>query len=336
MIGYYIHHHGRGHLSRATAIARELGGLGEQVTALSSLPRPDDWPGDWVHLPLDDAVPPRDPAPSGRLHWVPLGSDGLRQRMSAIAGWLDAQRPRAVVVDVSVEVCLLVRLHGVPVVTFALPGHRADAAHDLGFDVATTILGAWPREASAGMVTGLSTRVTKRIIPVGGISRFARADDDTRTDHPPLVVVLSGAGGGSFSEQSIQSARRSTSGWEWAHLGGSSSTWVADPWQHLLDADVVVTHAGQSAVADVAAARRPAVIIPQDRPHAEQRTTARVLDQGPWPAVVLDAVPESGWTAILERTRALDGNVWRAWVDGEGAARAAHHIRRTAEIAEND
>jgi hypothetical protein len=333
VIGYYIHHHGRGHLSRATAIARELG---EKVTGLSSLPRPDDWPGDWVHLPLDDATPPRDPEPSGRLHWVPLGSVGLRQRMSAISGWLGAHRPRVVVVDVSVEVCLLVRLHGVPVVTFTLPGHRADPAHELGFDVATTILGAWPREAAADIVTGLSARVMKRIIPVGGISRFAPSDDDARTDRIPRVLVLSGAGGGDFSALSIQEASRSTPDWEWAHLGGSSSTWVADPWQHLLAADVIVTHAGQNAVAEVAAARRPAVIIPQDRPHAEQRTTARVLDQGPWPAVVLDAVPDSGWSDILERTRRLDGSAWRAWNDGESAARAAHHIRRTAEIAEND
>lgn len=346
MIGYYIHHHGRGHLSRATAIAREMT---EPVTGLSSLSRPADWPGAWVQLPLDDAPSPCDPdaAPcdpdtgpcdpdaGGRLHWVPLGSTGLRTRMAVIAGWLDAAAPRAVVVDISVEVCLLVRLHGIPVVAFALPGHRDDPAHQLGFDVATTVLGAWPSEANAGMVTGASERTLARIIPVGGISRFAPVSDDSsaRAERPPRVLVLSGAGGDSFSAAALQRARSATPEWEWTQIGGSADAWVPDPWTRILDADVVVTHAGQSAVAEVAAARRAAVIIPQDRPHGEQRATASVLERDPWPAVVVPEMPAKGWPTLLDRARGLDTDAWRTWNDGEGAARAAWHITRTADTA---
>ena len=51
MIGYYVHHQGRGHLGRARALARHLD---EPVTGLSSLSRPHDWRGPWRDLPEDD------------------------------------------------------------------------------------------------------------------------------------------------------------------------------------------------------------------------------------------------------------------------------------------
>ena len=59
MIGYYIHHQGRGHLNRAMAIAAALD---QPVTGLSSQPRPAAWVGDWVELARDDESrpPPRD------------------------------------------------------------------------------------------------------------------------------------------------------------------------------------------------------------------------------------------------------------------------------------
>lgn len=37
MIGYYVHHHGSGHLRRAQAVAAVWG---HEITGLSTLPRP--------------------------------------------------------------------------------------------------------------------------------------------------------------------------------------------------------------------------------------------------------------------------------------------------------
>ena len=51
MIGYYVHHHGLGHLMRFRAIAAHLR---TPVTGLSSLPRPPAWSGPWLHLERDD------------------------------------------------------------------------------------------------------------------------------------------------------------------------------------------------------------------------------------------------------------------------------------------
>src|SRR5690606_3210462 len=85
VIGYYVHHHGRGHLSRATAIAAALE---TEVTVLSSLTAPADWSGPWIELPRDDEDHGRSPDANGRLHWAPIHSNGLRERMSAISRWI--------------------------------------------------------------------------------------------------------------------------------------------------------------------------------------------------------------------------------------------------------
>ena len=299
MIGYYVHHVGRGHLHRAGALAVRLERVGEQVTGLSSLVRPADWPGEWIRLPRDDdcsAAEARDATARGRLHWAPLGDAGTRARMAAVSSWLDAARPDLVVVDVSIELILLARLHGVATMAVVLPGRRDDPAHTLGFEVADALVSFWPATV-AGMVRGLPADVLTRLVPVGAMSRHAIRSGPRRppdgvaettaagADVRRSVVVLLGTGGHTVSADDLQRARASTPGWEWTVLDGTANTWVSDPSAVLAAADVVVTHAGQNAVAETAAARRPAVIIPQPRPHDEQEVTGSVLRSG-WPAIV--------------------------------------------------
>ncbi len=67
--------------------------------------------------------------------------------MAALSAWIADTRPDALVVDVSVEVALLARLHGVPVLTLAQPGRRRDSAHTLGYAVSEQILAPWPKAA---------------------------------------------------------------------------------------------------------------------------------------------------------------------------------------------
>lgn len=123
MIGYYVHHQGRGHLARALCIAEHLP---EPITGLSSLPAPAGWPGDWVQLDVDFATRqrPYDPTAEGALHWAPLRHNGLRRRMAQIADWIHRANPDAIVSDVSVEVASYARLMGVPVISVAMPGTR--------------------------------------------------------------------------------------------------------------------------------------------------------------------------------------------------------------------
>ena len=167
MIGYYVHHHGRGHLARATSICAHLR---EPVTFLSSIDMPDQRHRNTVRLPRDDRAPTfSDPSANGTLHWAPLHDSGLRERMGLIAAWVTATKPNVMVVDVSVEVAMLVRLLGVPVVVMAMPGDRIDAPHDLVYQAADHILAAWPRELyEPPWLREHSAKTTY----VGGISRF--------------------------------------------------------------------------------------------------------------------------------------------------------------------
>lgn len=327
MIGWYVHHHGRGHLHRAVAVASALG---RPVTGLSSLPRPEDWVGDWVHLAPDDPPgTPGDATAGGRLHWVPPHHPGLSRRTAQISAWLDVARPRAVVVDVSVEVTLLVRLHGVPVVGVVLPGRRDDPAHQLGLDVSDVLVGAWPDELTPAMLPGLPSSVRERVRGVGGLSRHPVAAG-TPTDR--TVTFLGGAGGHDLDAAALDDllarAGESTPGWTWQVAG--PGRWHDDVAGLLRGSSVVVTHAGQNALAEVAAARRPAVVVPQRRPHREQHTTAAALADGRWPVTVLPALPDRGWPDLLERTARHDGSTWERWCDGRAAERFADLLRDLA------
>src|SRR5690349_14237624 len=100
----------------------------------------------WVRLPMDvsgSATDAADVTAHGRLHWAPLHVDGLARRSAKLLQTVAATRPRRVVVDVSVEISLLARLAGVPVTVMAMPGDRGDAAHQLAYDVADSIIAPW-------------------------------------------------------------------------------------------------------------------------------------------------------------------------------------------------
>ncbi len=315
MIGYYVHHQGRGHLHRALAIERatEL-----PITGLSTLRRPAGWAGPWVSLP-DDATPAAqgDSTVGGWLHYAPDQHANLRARMARLSAWIQRHRPIAAVVDVSVEVALLFRLHGVPVISMAQPGSRTDRVHTLGYGISDAVIAPWP--ASVGPRLWRAAVEPGLVHPVGAISRFDRAvvgEPGSRR-----VVVLNGAGGGALSTE-ISLASRATPDWEWAVLDPAAGTWADDPWPLLCGATVIVSHCGQNAIAEIAAARRPAVLIPQPRPFAEQHWMAAALRSGTWPAEVLTRWPQpQEWPDILNRAAGLEGETWTRWNDGRGATR---------------
>ena len=317
MIGYYVHHVGSGHLNRARAIAAVTGA---PVVGLSSLSRPHGWVGDWVVLDRDDRLEsPLDVTAHGHLHWVPRGDLGLRRRSAQLSTWIEEARPEVLVSDVSVEVAVLARLHGVPVVSYLMPGNRTDPGHLLGYGVSDAIVACWPEHVS-GMTPGLPNELRERVTCVGAMSRLPVSDTHLRSAGGPRVTVLLGSGGGQPSADLLEQARVETPDWEWTVLG-QGHRWTDDVRGLLLASDVVVTQAGENAIAEVAACRRPAVVIPAERPHDEQATTAQVLAHGEWPVVVEPTFPTSGWPERLSTARQLDPARWSAWCDGKAAER---------------
>ena len=320
MIGYYVHHVGSGHLRNATCVAAVLG---DDVTGLSSMPRPAGWPGAWIELERDDCGPPaRDPSAHGRLHWAPVHDPGLAARMARIAAWISAAHPAALVVDVSVEVAVLARLMGVPLIVRALPGDRSDPAHQLGFSLADAILADWP---DIGALAHDLQPWADRTHHVGGITPFAGRSTTAPARERPRVLVLQGSGGTTVGPAQVAAAAAATADWEWRRLGPGA--WSEDPWPELCAADVVVSHAGLSALADLAAAGRPAVIIPEDRPHDEQRVTARAV-AGAGVAATAEHWPEGDqWPGLLARALAVGGSGWQRWRTDGAAQRAARVIQ---------
>ncbi|GAA2467220.1 glycosyltransferase [Terrabacter carboxydivorans] len=336
MIGYYVHHQGLGHLTRLQALAEQLR---SPVTGLSSLPRPAGWDGDWVQLDRDDALPAADAAAAdatalGVLHWAPRHDRGLAGRGAAVAEWIRRTDPALVVVDVSVEIAVLSRLCGVPVVVLAMPGVRTDRPHALAYDLAEALLAPWPDGAHTD---GWPAAWHAKLWAVGGLSRFdgrapgrvavpegALPDGPGAPGRPRRVLLLWGGGGRGTSAAEVAAARAATPGWEWVERGPGSPS--PDLWSDLASADVVVTHGGQNSVAEVAAAGRPAVVVAQPRPFDEQVATARAVERL-GAAVGVDTWPRAeSWPGLLDRAVARGGEGWRRWSTGNGAAVAAARL----------
>ena len=318
MIGYYVHHHGAGHVTRALQVAAHLE---SPVTGFSSLARPDTWGGEWVRLPSDVTLSPADPTAGGVLHWAPLQHSGYVERMATLSQHMAGLD--LMVVDVSVEVSLLARLHGVPTVVVAMRGDRRDAPHKLAYDSATSLLVPWARQFPEPW---WPDHWVEKARFVGAMSRFdnRRPAPAGNRDAPRRALVLLGSGGHDMTPDALSDAQRQAPGWKWTLRSPQSPS--PDLWEELLQADVVISHGGNNAVAEVAAARRPAVVVAQRRPFDEQHHTAAALDSadicvglGDWPR------PQD-WPGILDEALARGASGWSAWNPLDGAVKAAAHL----------
>ena len=320
MIGYYVHHHGSGHLQRARSIAAAMQ---IPVVALSSLDVPAGAFSARVKPPRDDTDPGgNDHQAGGALHWAPLRAPGYQQRMAAMSDWLVTARPSLVVVDVSVEVAALCRSMGFPVVVVAGAGERSDPAHELVHRIATRIIAPWPRRIYEPWHLRPFAAKTSY---VGAFSRF----DGTAVTRRPgtrTVTVLFGTGGGAIGNDDVTAAREGTPGWTWRAYGLPGTPWCSDVWAVMADSDVVVTHAGQNAVAEVAAAQRPALVLPQRRPFGEQLATASALDRHGLAAMRTRWPRRAEWPGLLDAAQSRGGSNWRRWNSGDGARSAARCI----------
>lgn len=343
MIGYYAHHQGSGHLQRAAAVSRQVG---TGLTVLSSTKPPADIP--YLSLARDDVeTVVGDVTAAGALHWAPLRHQGLRERSNQILAWAARTDCNLLVSDVSVEVLLLARLLSIPSVAVALRGERLDRPHALGYDVASRIIAPWPRYTQGDELQ----QWLHKTVWVGAVSRFdGRVREIGRCDRPGrCAVVLLGRGGNSMTARDLREAA-AVPGVHW-HLLGSpvrssarSGTadlessvepvgWVADPWPLLCRADVVVAAAGDAAIADVAAAGRPLIAVPQARPYGEQHANAAALVRHRLCVAAPTWPDRRSWPRLLDQAEELGGWRWEEYRDGQGTARMANAL---VDLAEGD
>lgn len=345
-VGFYVHHHGRGHLSRTLAV---LDHLEVPATVLTSLDvEPGSLPGgvDLVALPpdCDDITPLPDPTAGGALHWAPLAPSLLKPRAAAMVGWLTRPDVTALVCDVSVEAALLARLCGVAPIVVREHGDRSDAVHRLGFDVAVGLLAPFPVELEhpdtpaslrdASFYSGFLRR------PCGTAGVPAPGRRELGLEEGPLLVIAVGAGGHSFDPRSLPGVAAALDGWQVVLVGAGPAGvttgraralgWVDDVRPYLAAADVVASAAGTSLVAEVAAAGVPFVCVPETRPFDEQQARAtRLAELGA--ACVRSSWPQPAeWPDVLAEALAIGGVRLAAMAAAATPAGTARWIEATA------
>jgi len=338
MIGYYAHHHGAGHVTRALAIAAHLSG---QMTLFgSSLPSETALENVTLrHLPMDYDEKTAIDTPAG-LHYAPLAVDGLRDRMGAMVDWFREHWPCLLVVDVSVEVALLARLCGVPTVYIRQRGRRFDAAHSLAYASASRLLAPYPIQLEEPDTPAGWAHKTDY---AGSISRFRRsfASGQIRPHH---VTVITGHGGTELTLTRLIAAARRCPEWQWTVLGPIADDAaiplpanlhvqgiVADPLPWLASAHVVVGSAGDSLVSEIAELRCRFICVPESRPFDEQQSVGALLaDAGLAVHCAVWPTAES-WPFLLDRAIRLSPAKWESFADGHGARRAACAISQAAQ-----
>ncbi len=346
-IGFYVHHHGHGHVMRAQAILPHLKHEATVLTSAEAAEELSPW-AEVIRLP-SDAGGAKGAAQSigtpPELHYAPVGHGGLRARMAYLAAWAERAEPALLVVDVSAEVALFGRLCSLPVVFVRQHGTRTDAAHALAYRAAAGLLAPYPEwleeptapewvRARTCYAGGFSRYDGRRLLRAAARQRLGWAEGER------AVVVLNGGGGAGISAEAVCAAAAITPAWRWTLLGASApgsappnvhgAGWVADPFPHLKAADVVVAAAGDNAVMEVAAAGRPFICLPEERPFGEQHSKARLLEKH-GAALTLEAWPPAeAWPALLRRARAMDPAPLKRLADGKGAVRAAAYLDRTA------
>ena len=365
---YYVHHQGLGHWRRALAVTAHLS---RPVIFASSAPPPQPLPASarFRLLPNDFPAPAEAGADAhGRLHWAPSRHDGLLGRHHLLLAEAARHRPLLAVVDVSVEVTVLLRTSGIPVIAVRQPGRRDDDAHTLGFALADEVVMPVPEEW--GLHAGLARTTAVGLIGAGapdalgpaglGSAEFETAEFETAgfgsagfgsaglrsaaavgaPDRPRVLIVV-GQGGSRLDAHQCALIAADLPDHQVRVLGlrpnrpfgPGNLTFVgrvSDPRAELAAADVVIGNAGLGTVSDVVGAGRAFVAVPEDRPFEEQHATGRALAAHRQAVVLTDLPAAGGWRTAVAQAIARGP----ADLTVDGAARFAELIEVRAAAGE--
>ncbi|WP_020181481.1 hypothetical protein [Methylopila sp. M107] len=338
-IGYYVHHHGRGHRERAMAIATYAPDRFTLIgTGLADLPEP------FLRLDLADDRAIDDETFAGAdgggerpdaLHYAPFAHEGVRARNHAMVEWMMREKPAAIVVDVSVEAAMLARLCATPTIYVRLAGDRSDPAHLDAFRGARALLAPFHAELDDPGTADWVRAKTRYAPGLAGPGAVPLPQEDA-------VLVVAGAGGSCIDGNLLAAAASATPDLKWRVVGRIAAAnaapknltmlgWITDVGREIARAGVVVGAAGDGVLGAVAAAGRPYVCLPEPRPYGEQTAKARrlrALDA----AIVLDRWPDaSDWPDILGRARGLDTRRLYQLHEPKGAERAAAFLMEVAD-----
>lgn len=315
-ISYYAHHVGSGHLRHARKIIET--GVCEVQVASTGPKNVDLLPEDTHYVALNADVHPRfpqQPVAGEYLHYAPSGAH-IAQRFATLNQAWKRFAPDLVMVDVSVEVALFAKLSGYRVALRRMPGLRTDRAHAMAYDIADALFAYFPRELEDH----------------GHLEHYAHKSRYLAVPEPQAVEGASPAGGhqrgksvvvqtslgASIGQAAIARAAAASPEWTWDVLGSVHRdgarvpenlrfhSVVSNPAPWMADATVVITSAGHNAVMAAAASGRPVILIPEERPFAEQRSFAQMLHRATGCLAFDSWDSPVDWNAALEQAAGAD------------------------------
>jgi len=354
-IGYFVHHQGRGHAERCAAILRALS---PDRPATVFCARPEilpDLPANVTVQAIPSLFERQGPTPPAldaaetpaTMHCVPLGWASIRAAVATITGWAAEADPALFVVDVSAELCQMLRIASVPVVAVVQHGDRTDPGHRAAYESGSALLApyaeALEREDRApvfrrktGYFAGIGT-------PPPGDAAPDREGARRRLGLPQagrIALVIAGGGGLGTPTAPLTMAARAMPDTLFLTVGRTASEWhetevpnlrplgwVEEIETYLAAADVVIGSAGNTTVHQIAARGRPWLVIPEWRYFDEQRCKALALARidaaamrETWPA------SPGAWRQAMADAEACDLEAQRALVAPDAAADAARWL----------
>lgn len=324
-IGYYVHHHGAGHLTRAKAIAAAsdwpITLIGTGIGS-AGIDLPDDRPVSG-QFGGDDGEIFRPSA----LHYAPTDHDGVRRRVAMISQWIASAQPALMLVDVSVEVAMLARLASVPTVYVRLNGLREDAPHLDAFRAAAALLAPF---AEALEPDATPAWVRAKTIYHAGITT-APIPSPVRAKS---ILVVFGRGGGIGDGETLAQAAQACPDWHWRVIGPATppnaipanlefAGWVDGAAAEIASASLIIGAAGDGLVSAVLASDKAFICIPEARPFGEQQATATRLGQLGAAVVLPQWPPPASWPRLIDAACTAPATARRALHQANGAASAA-------------
>ncbi len=344
-IGYYVHHHGSGHLRRAQTILAEIASPVVVLTSASVPAGAFNENVTVVPLPPDvGEAPLHDPTAGGRLHWAPLDPSTLTPRVCEMVNAMVAAKCAVMVCDVSTEAAVLARLCGVAPVVVRQHGVRVDPAHRLAFDLAHRILAPFPEVLDT---TPPTKRHLDRTFYAGILTRNSVVDETSSRTGTPMLVIATGGGESNLDGAAIAAASDALPDWQIVVIGRGRQArfdhaargraiqylgWVDDPVAVMRSASVIAGSAGSNLVADAAVASRPLIAIAEPRPFGEQVERVDALNRCD-AAVGLSAWPSdpTQWRTYVEQAQRLGSKRLADLVEPDSAYRTARWLESLAE-----
>ena len=354
-IGFFVHHQGRGHAKRCEAIIKEM--EAGPVTIFSADPSlfSADLRAEIIALPNMIGAPPLTsglhgvPAPA-RLHCVPLGVPEITDTMATMVAWAANERPRMMVIDVSSEIALLMRLISVPAMKIRMHGARNDAFHLAAYDACVGMIApydealeqadypAWAR-AKTLYTGGLCTTLAPVPEKAEARRRLGLPGDQE------VIVVIAGGGGTGTPYAPLTMGARARPDSLWITIGPlhreghetdfcnlQSRGWVDGSLDYIAAADLVIASAGDNTVHEIARVGRPFLCVPEWRYFGEQHAKAAELSRvGACASVPHWPMSLAAWAEALAAAEASELEAQQNLFAPDAAARAARFIEAWAD-----